>query len=934
MASKPEDKVAKIMQEFLKILDIDKIPETLVKQVAYRIGIKVTNQSEKALKEALDRINISPTRHFTVGDMIEFDIDDVGSEGGIGVGLKPSFNFDGHTVVFSQINSDLFTVVDDVFLPVLGKAKGNHNIRTKAGFQFMHETVKDFLDGFVSGKFSENVPEVNYFKRVCNGARDKILGTSVQVDTENVLKYQKYLKKQEALKPFQSIGNVSAETRVLFEVPFLADKAINLIMKKGFSHGESVAIYNARFACNYEPVTGTNIVCAKCYKVNSFFADMKGSEKCENAQCNQPLFRNCTKVTCGRSIPAYLEICPHCGSRESDEKDIKILLDVAKKFAMEGHIEKAEEYIAILQATAPQRKSDIASITKIINQEKVARQSMLDEINELISNKKFYSARTQLNSAKRVVPFDMLKGAEIQVVSAIVEAEKLFSLAGESAQQLQRVLAICADHSEAIKYRDKIPPKAPRTMATPFISYQNQVQLSWSSSPDNDVVYILVRKKGEEPVSIRDGEVLIETEKLEATDNSPIPGIVYYAVFSKRGQRYSSEKQSGAVKYAPPVSEFTLRLLKRQKIEFTYTIPSGAIGVKIKKVFKDGKSEVIYEGNKVVSTDPSPPRMCTYSITAIYEKNLESTEEKRFFNADILPTEIHPVFNQNDNVIDITWKTNQTGYSVKVVSMQGDPLQVNAGDFFIEDDIESFESLAQVNCEVSQVTVNLGINKRYNLVVLLGNQDGYLCCAVQSFFAGKFPKLQQIATDVDQYGAHTFSFDHALSDNEILYTISRQHSQPHSSSFKSEKVTKYDKKGNPTLVIPNLNFRYVGLYYIFCCFRQSDGSMSEPVRYKVHFKQEVYVDFWLKQKGTNLNVTLNFEFKRYDFANFSQIPPLVLEAGGYEYSIGNVATSSNNLSMKVTKSIVLQAPITNPSQVRLVVTDPVFRGDFRPTNRS
>jgi len=935
---KPEEKIADALHKFLRIVGLSEVPEALVRQVSYRLGVKPNRNPEKDLRKALGAMNVIPSSNYKYPtDMIEFDVHDVGLGGSDGISvvtLNPSFNFDGHTITFSQVSKDLFTVVEDVLFVVLGKPAGQ-NVRTTAGFQLMHKTIEEFLEGFRSGKFSDSDKHVNYFKNICNGARDKILGREPVVNTGNVIKYQKYLRKENALAPFSALGSLTAlaETRLLFEIPFLADKAIAMISGNGgFSYEESVAIYNARFGCAYEPYTGVIVVCAECCKANSFYSGVRNTEKCTG--CGKPLFRKCGSDGCGASVPRTSDTCPQCGARESDVKHCNEIITAAKNLADKGYMEKAEEYLICAQAAAPNRTADYKSIQAKIDAVKASRRKIIDEIDDLMTARLCYAAQKKLAEAKRILPPGMLAASEERITGAIRNAEKLFSSAGDNAAQLQKVLAICADHTEAKMYMDRIPPKAPANLGAPFVNSDSHIQLSWSPSPDIDVTYQVVRKTGSAPVSVSDGLLIAETDKLESIDKAPAPGVVYYGVFAKRGKRYSPECAYNFIKHLPAVADFTMKFLRGKGVELAYKIPGGAVNVTISRESSGGKSDLIYEGSKTAMLDPSAQGKCTYIIKAVYNENMESAPKKLFFDADAIPKEIKPLLNAADNNVVISWETKQKGFFVKVIDARVGSSSLEEGGFYSENELGAkSQELTSVRSEDAGTSFRVDTNRQYNLAVLIGDKNGYLCCGTFPYYYREFPKLQRAPKDVSVDGTHEFVFEHALPERDILYAVCKQNTPPSNDRFRPERIIP-DRDGKHTLRIQNLNYQYVGQYYVFCKFKLEDGNWSAPVSSRVHFRQEIRIVFKLSQRGTTLTGNLSVDLMNYDFEGYPELPDLLLKVDGNDYPIGKTDVTIRKRSFKKPIQIQTLAPVRDLSRATLTPADRTFLSDFRMISKS
>jgi len=645
------------------------------------------------------------------------------------------------------------------------------------------------------------------------------------------------------------------------------------------------------------------------------------------------LFRKCGGDGCGAVVPRVLDTCPQCGARESDVKRCDEIITAAKNLADKGFVEKAEEYLIFAQAAAPHRTADHKSIQGKIDAIKASRRKIIDEIDDLMAARSCYAAEKKLAEAKRILPREMWAASEERITGAIRNAEKLFSTAGDSAAQLQKVLAICADHTEAKKYMEKIPPKAPANLGAPFVNSDAHIHLSWSPSPDIGVTYQVVRKTGSAPVSGSDGLLIAETDKLEAIDKSPAPGVSYYGVFAKRGKRYSTECAYNFIKHLPAVAGFTMKFLRGKGVELSYKIPGGAAGVKITRE-TNGKSDLIYEGLKTSMLDPSPQGKCTYIIKAVYSDNMESAPKKLFFDADAIPKEIKPRINAADNTVGISWETKQKGFFVKVIDTRSGSNPLEEGGFYSENELGvKSNELTSVRCEDTGASFRVDTNRQYNLAVLIGDKNGYLCCGTFPYYYREFPKLQRAARDVSVDGTHEFVFEHALPEKDILYAVGKHNTPPSNDIFRPGKILP-NREGKPTLRIQNLNNQYVGQYYIFCRFKLEDGNWSAPVSSRVHFRQEIRIAFKPSQRGTALTVNLNVDLMNYDFEGYPELPQLLLKIDGNDYLIDKIDVPKKTHSFKKTTHIQVLAPVRDLSRAKLAPADPVFLSDIRAINKT
>ncbi len=915
-----EQAVANNMTKLLSDLGVHDIPESLIRQVASRMGGKSNPNIERKLKASLTGIGVTPIKSFRFPETIEFDIEEAGGS----IPLKESFDLNGHIFQRSEIIKDLFCVVKNCLQPVLG-ITSIYSLDSPAGFQSMHNTVRIYLKKCDDGDFDVNHAVIKYFQNICLAAQREILGKENTVDTNNVLKYQRYLAVQKALLPFRTSGKAKdfVESKALLETPFVAEKAIELIKRSGFIYEEAGAIYNRRFGCAYEPIIGVGVICVRCNRINRF-QRIAFNEKCS---CGEPLFRKCKKTGCGAPVSRIADVCPICGARESDYIQLATLSQ-AESYVEKGCVEQAELCFAYAQNSAPDRQAELNKIQALIDRLKADRDNALGDIELLINQRSFYAASRKLTEAKRKFPSDVLQNIERRIINAQNSADHIFAAANSTAEELQKVLAVSIDHPGALELISKIPPKPPARLAVS--TYDEYIQLSWEASADIGVKYRVVRKKESPPDTVFDGDggFDIMTEQLHARDLSPVTGKIYYAVFAERGSAYSLECALKAVVFLPDVSALSLRQL-RDGVEISYKLPKGANEVSVKRKVGDNNT-LVYRGTNSIVIDRYVPEQCLYKITALFD-NRESKGKIISFMASVFPEEIEPQIRLEHNSIHVSWYTTQSGYDVMICGLTRPGFLPETGKVYSDRELaEKTSKLADVSCEEATVSFEVKPNSEHTLIVMIGNFNGWLCCGVFPVFAGVYPKLIQAPHTVDVQGNHYFSFDGSFPPNVcgFTYSISKTKEFPDDGKYRAGNMKGYNGTDRPMIKIQNLEKSYVGRCYIFCRFKLNSGKETEPMGYEVHFRQDIQAQVNLRIRGVSLKGNIRIKLGRYDFSGYSELPGLRLMVGSTAFDLDRYSVSSSKTVYLYQVDLELPAPVNNEADIRLVPVNNMFINDF------
>jgi len=932
--------IARAMVRLFGALGIHEISLSLIKQVASRMGSKFDSSAADRLKAALEgqKIILKETKpYYDAIDAKQFTFNRKKVDASI---VMPSENFflnrpplfsSEIPAVLSEVNKDLFTVV--AFLqPRLYNAVDGIDIRSEAGQSSLHNTIIKYLEecdkGKAKGGFNIDDPATRYFQSICIDAKKDILNENPSIEKDNLRKYKRYLKEQEVFSYFLTLvkpGELK-DAVVLFETPFIAEKILELIMRKGFKYEEAIYIYNRQFGCSYIPLSDeVAIICVKCLKVYRN-KSIKPTEKCV---CGESLFRKCGRTGCGEFVPRYIDVCPRCGSRESDTVQFANITASAKSSVSKGYIEQAETYLVAAQTLDPDRKSEINDIQNTIDKAKKDRGSIINEIDELIAQRAFYAAEKKLIEAKKKVSFESLKNIEQRIINAQNNADKQFVSASNTIDELQKVLAICIDHPGALERIKKIPPKSP-TRLTVKKNNKNQIRLSWNASPDIGVTYRLIRKEGSPPKTVHDGDddFDVTTDKLFTDDTSPIPGKTYYAVFTERGSITSVDSAVGLLEYFPDVSVPSIRQLK-DRVEIKYQIPMGASGVHIDREM-NGKTTTIFQGKETVVSDQPVPDQCSYIITTLY-KSGKSKGKELPFTASVLPKEIKPQIKTEQNKVYVSWEdTKQKGYTVKILEVTQANFSLAVGEFYPKSEFaEKTRELVDISCDKLSASFDVTPNISYELIILIGNQNGYLCCGTYPIYAVVYPKIQRKPYKVNERGYYSFVFEERLPEDVCGFSYSIQKkTTPEPVKFTSGDMNNPSSINMPIIDILNINRTYVGRWYIFVKFKLKNGKETPLFCSEVHFRQEIKVQVRLKCKGTKLRAELQFNLSAYDYEGYPVLPSLTLSVGNTLIPIAGFPVSPEHTNYKHIEELQLPAPIYDMSKVELILEDQTLIYDY------
>jgi hypothetical protein len=275
-------------------------------------------------------------------------------------------------------------------------------------------------------------------------------------------------------------------------------------------------------------------------------------------RCGQELNLDCP--ICGQPTEADAISCGHCGFPVGDRFQVDDSLAACYARIAKENIAEAEKLLNELElvwmVSKPRKAADKrldaikdcrtrlealkAAKERVIKEEQGKRKQLVDDLERLLNQRKFYEAWRFLNrlQPKDISNYDAYKK---RIDAALAEVEKLLRQVqspaasyNERVTSCEQALAKCVDCQEAIDLLKTFPPPAPQHLKAEV--KDTVVTLSWKDSSSRAMNYRIVRKERAYPSSARDGNV-VQTVSGRVYDD-PLPeeaiGIpIYYAVYAE-----------------------------------------------------------------------------------------------------------------------------------------------------------------------------------------------------------------------------------------------------------------------------------------------------------------------------------------------------------------------------------------------------------------
>ncbi len=283
-----------------------------------------------------------------------------------------------------------------------------------------------------------------------------------------------------------------------------------------------------------------------------------GDERCR--RCGEALFVYCP-TGCGTRSDATAGHCSGCGADLHRHAEASRSLRRVTGLLDEGRVGEAQHCLELAVAVLGRDTADVAPVARAVTGAVEAAKRAWAEVDAARAERRQFAARqrlTDLASSATDLPGpagELPTQAQVAVAERIAEAERLFresrDLAGaERERALVEVLRVAADHAEAERELDRLPPEAPGAVEAEASGTGMLVR--WRASPTQGVSYAVTRITAPGGVESRVGssdEPRIEDAK------APAGALVRYAVAAVRGRAGSPVVRSEEVVVAPEVGQ-------------------------------------------------------------------------------------------------------------------------------------------------------------------------------------------------------------------------------------------------------------------------------------------------------------------------------------------------------------------------------------------
>lgn len=499
--------------------------------------------------------------------------------------------------------------------------------------------------------------------------------TNVFDSDENREAYNLYLvyRSEELTELFATLKGCK---KTELETEEFAEHCIRKIICKYFPQYEvALAIYNKEGNCEYDPPKPHyTIKCNYCGEISEFEseADAMKANACKN--CRKPLFKKCDK--CGKAIPVFKDSCPHCGYVFASAALFSKFFQQAEAAFRKSDFDAARQYLFQAQTAAPGEKVRIDQLAKLIEKEEAVLKEPINRLRQLIAERKFNTAKTELGSIIRKYPNLNTTEFDQTINGELTKADRLFSSvssgsASKKADMCVTILMQCVDYPPALSFLRATAPTPCNSITVVPVSGTGVINVSWSHSTEQGVNYRLVRKKGVvAPASENDGDILAEkTSATSFIDERIKPGQIYtYSIFTMRWDVFSSPVSKTGMLYADVQN---LRVSQHGTvIRITWDAPDNCRGATITRTC-EGKTTVLLESAHGSYEDSNIQYGKTYAYK-VFANYSDSSKSAGIENV-ITPLPIVDSFTINAShikgvIYKVSWSIKQRGIDLRVVS--------------------------------------------------------------------------------------------------------------------------------------------------------------------------------------------------------------------------------------------------------------------------
>jgi len=493
---------------------------------------------------------------------------------------------------------------------------------------------------------------------------------------ENRKKYDFHLKYKtpELNSLFDSMRG--APEQVLLESSF-AEPCIKRIAETLDCNYEiALAVYNKEGNVSYSPKASVYLVkCQFCGTMNQYPSEQDAIKANSCSNCKKALYKKCTK--CGRMVLASLDKCPYadCGFVFASAAMFSKYYAAAEEALRKSDFDLARKHLFEAQSADPSEKRRIEQLTATINSEETRHKEPINKLKALTSAKRFVQVQAELPQIIQKYPNLNIADIEKSIKGAISKADSDFASAqrltpSKRADVCISILQYCTDHQPALNFLRATQPLPIRNLSATANNTKGCINLAWSITEEQGVMYHLVRKSGKTPpVSTSDGTILLEdTNSSSFCDETVTPGNTYsYSLFVSRMGVYSNAVTICAVLYSDVQNLRSVQ--NRESVRLTWDMPQNNMGATVTRT-ANGKDTVLSRSAYGSFEDSNVQYgvAYTYKVSVNYSGSMSSPGIKTVITPLVIIDSFRiKASHVKDNIYKVSWDIRQPNVDLRIM---------------------------------------------------------------------------------------------------------------------------------------------------------------------------------------------------------------------------------------------------------------------------
>ena len=406
----------------------------------------------------------------------------------------------------------------------------------------------------------------------------------------NRTKYEKHLlfKSPEITELYNTL-QTAKRTGVNLEDPKYSEPAITNIVKVFGNRDEAITIYchMAGIAGIDELEDGFDVKCSHCQKISEFDSIDHAKKVNQCVHCKATLYKACP--SCGELSPESEDRCTKSSCRFvfASATMFEKYMIAAESALREGNFDHAKDLLGKAKAANPTEKTRAVELESRISKEEAAYQKPINELRQLVNDRKFMAASQALSRTIASFPKLNVVTFEAQIKSSLEKANSTFEAAKKQppsncANICFDILDTCIDFQPALDFLAVTPPAPVKNLTVALDKINCRANVNWMRTGEKGITYRIVRKSGKDaPKNELDGDMLKDDFNGTAFRDETIPPGSWfsYGVFAKRKGVYSTVTSASALLLANVTD------IRHEQngttVRITWNLPKNCTGVKI-----------------------------------------------------------------------------------------------------------------------------------------------------------------------------------------------------------------------------------------------------------------------------------------------------------------------------------------------------------------